>query len=456
MHLWAAKHDLLEANTLSQHDLHLREQGIEIETLARDFLQHHFLASEAGLEIKLETTVTDRHFQARLDALVYDTAAQVYDLYEIKSATSVKNDHKVDVAFQRLVAEANFPIRHTYLVLVNKNYTRSGVLELSEMFEVVNVDEKVGEVLAGVQVERETAWQVAMLDSPDGMMDCLKPKGCPCPHLCHPGLPEYPIYNLPRLNQTKARQLKSDGVLSIKAIPQDFPLSATQQSHAEVVWSGQPRINRQEIRAALSELDYPLYFLDYETFNPAIPEYDGYRPYQHLVFQYSLHVFEHPSAEPAHYEFLAPHPGDPAKHLLEHLLPRIGTHGSVIVWNKPFEGTRNREMAERYPEYADHLIKINERMFDLMDIFKQGMYIHPDFHGSASIKNVLPVLVPDLSYDGLSIPKGDDAMMAWVEITKGSLSADEIETTRQAMLEYCALDTLAMVKIWQVLEQIID
>ncbi len=453
MHLWAAKHDQLDALSVSQHDLHLREQGIEIELVARDFLQNHFLPAWAGLELSVETTVTDRHFKARLDALVYDSAAQVYDLYEIKSATSVKKEHLVDVAFQRLIAETNFPVRHTYLVHVNKDYTRTGPLEISEMFQVVKVDEKVADVLAETRVAREAAWAVVTRETPDGIEDCLKPNGCPCSHLCHPGLPNYPIYDLPRLNQTKARQLKSDGVVSIQDIPEDFQLTGNQRAHAEVVWSGQPRINRKAIREALARLEYPLYFLDYETFAPAIPEYDGYRPYQHLVFQYSLHVFQHPDAQPDHHEFLAPHPGDPAKPLLEHLLPRIGTHGSVIVWNKPFEATRNREMAERYPEYADRLIQINARIFDLMEIFKQGLYTHPDFHGSASIKNVLPVLVPDLSYDGLSIPKGDDAMMAWVEITKGHLSPEEIETTRQAMLEYCALDTLAMVRIWQVLEQ---
>jgi len=311
-------------------------------------------------------------------------------------------------------------------------------------------------MLAEIKMAREAAWQVANLATPDGIEDCRKPNDCPCPALCHPDLPEYPIFDLPRLHHTKARQLKSDGIVSIKDIPEDFPLSANQQAHAEVVWSGQPRIHRQDIRDALSELDYPLYFLDYETFSPAIPEYDGYRPYQDLVFQYSLHVIDQPGAEPAHHEFLAPHPGDPAQPLLGHLLPRIGTHGAVIVWNKSFEATRNREMAERYPEYASRLNHINSRLFDLMDIFKKGMYIHPDFHGSASIKNVLPVLVPDLTYDGLSIPKGDDAMMAWVEITKGVLSPEEIETTRQAMLEYCALDTLAMVRIWQVLEQTSD
>ena len=258
MHLWAAKHDQLEVGELSQHELHLRQQGIEIELMAREFLQNHFLTSSAALELSFEPTITDRHFQARLDALVFDAAAQCYDLYEIKSATSVKKDHLYDVAFQRLVAEANFPIRHTSIVHVNKDYTRSGQLELGEMFQVVNVDEEVDDVRTEIEAAREIAWQVVIQESPDGIEDCLKPKDCPCSHLCHPGLPDDPIYNLPRLSQAKARQLKSDGMLSIQVLPQDFPLSTYQQAHAEVVRSGHPRIDLEAIRAALSHLDYPL------------------------------------------------------------------------------------------------------------------------------------------------------------------------------------------------------
>ena len=176
-----------------------------------------------------------------------------------------------------------------------------------------------------------------------------------------------------------------------------------------------------------------------------------------MVFQYSLHVFETQDSEPIHYEYLAIDDGDPGIKLIEHLANHIGEIGSVIVWNKAFEAGRNKEMAEMYPEYQDVLLSINDRIFDLMVVFSKGYYVHPDFHGSASIKNVLPVLVQDyaLKYDELPIPKGDEAMIAWVSIMKGVLSQKEIEQTKQDLLHYCELDTMAMVKNWEALGQIV-
>lgn len=454
LHLWAEKHGRLEQVTPSEYDQHLMQQGQEIEQLAREFLQQHFQGAPSPLILTFQDLLTDGVFQARFDALVYDPAAQAYDIYEIKSASTVKKEHLHDVGFQRLVAEANFKIRYTYLVHVNKEYIRQGSLEVRQLFQIVNVDEQIEELRQEILSGRQAAWQVASLDAPDGIEECLKPNSCPCPGVCHPGLPDHPIYELPRLHYKKARQLKSQGVLAIQEIPEDYPLSELQEAHLQVVKTGRPQFDRDGVRAALESLVYPLHFLDYETFNPAVPDYDGYHPYQHVVFQYSLDIFPAPDAEPTHHEYLGSGNSDPARPLLEHLLARIGPRGSVIVWNQSFEAGRNREMAKTYPEFASQLENINDRMFDLMEIFSKGLYIHPEFHGSASIKNVLPVLAKDLSYDGLSIPKGDAAMMAWVALTRGQLSAAEIEQTRQDLLRYCALDTLAMVRNWQALKNL--
>jgi len=275
--------------------------------------------------------------------------------------------------------------------------------------------------------------------------------------LCHPALPGYPIYDLPRLNERKARDLKSQGFLSLTDIPDGFPISAKQNLHVEAVKSGEPVLDINAIQGELVKLKYPLYFLDYETYNPGVPWHDGYKPYQHMVFQYSLHIFETQESEPIHYEYLAIVEGDPGVKLVEHLSNHIGNIGSVIVWYKAFEAGRNKEMAEMYPEYRDVLLNINDRVHDLMEVFSKGYYVHPDFHGSASIKNVLPVLVQDyaLKYDELPIPKGDEAMIAWASIMKGVFFQEEIEKTRQDLLQYCELDTMAMVKIWETLGQIV-
>jgi hypothetical protein len=141
--------------------------------------------------------------------------------------------------------------------------------------------------------------------------------------------------------------------------------------------------------------------------------------------------------------------------MVEHLAEHIGESGSVIVWNQSFEATRNKDMAARYPEYAEMLLGINTRMYDLMKIFSQGHYVHPDFHGSASIKAVLPVLVGDISYQDLAIGKGDEAMAAWVEIMRGVLTEEQVEQTKQDLLKYCEQDTMAMVRNWEFLEEMV-
>ncbi|MEJ2606697.1 MAG: DUF2779 domain-containing protein [Anaerolineales bacterium] len=230
-------------------------------------------------------------------------------------------------------------------------------------------------------------------------------------------------------------------------------MSDRQTLHMLAVKQGKPLIDIAAIKDELDRLQYPLYFLDYETYNPAVPLFDGYKPYQPIVFQYSLHVIAEPGSVPEHFECLITEQGDPGNKVVQHLIQHMGRSGSVVVWNKTFEAGRNKEMAQMYPEYGDFLLGVNDRMYDLMDPFSKGYYVHPDFRGSASIKNVLPVLVDDgaLNYDDLPISRGDDAMLAWADIMTGRIPGEKISETRENLLRYCELDTLAMVRIWEVL-----
>ena len=458
MHLWAEVNNQLEELIPSQFDRHLMEQGKEIEKLAKQFLHEHFSLQGTRFKIEEEKTFTDGRYQTRVDVLVFDSADQVYDIYEIKSSTSFKKEHKSDLAFQWLVCETEIPVRNLYAVYLNKEFVRDGEIDLHQLFVIENVTEKAAKVKDEVSSARETAWKILPQVSPDSIEECVKPDSCPCPQLCHPKLPEYPIYDLSRLGTKKARDLKSQSVLAIQDIPDNYPLSDKQKRQVDVVNSGKPRIDHAAIKREMAILEYPLNFLDYETYNPGVPFYDGYKPYQHIVFQYSLHVFETPTSEPEHFECLVTEETDPGLELVEHLSRHIRPTGSVIVWYKPFEATRNSEMAERYPEYSSFLLNMNERIYDLMDVFKKGYYVHPDFHGSASIKNVLPVLVQDheITYDDLPIPKGDEAMMAWVGIMSGSKPQEEVEQTKQDLLRYCEMDTLAMIKNWQALTSLVS
>jgi hypothetical protein len=456
MHLWAEKNGQIEVDPTT-YQRYLFDQGEEIGNLAKAFLKETIRSRDAKLEVTIEHDFRDGHFEARADVMVFDPQEQIYDLYEIKSATSVKPENLYDVTFQRLVCQASIQIRNVYIVHVNKEYVRQGELDFDQFFIIEDVTDEVDQLKDEVYGARGDAWEVTTSVSPHEIMTCTKPSECPCPGLCHPDLPKYPIYDLPRLSEVKARELRAEGILAIEDIPDDYSLSERQKKQVGAVKAGKAFIDINAIKSELAKLQFPLHFLDYETYNPGIPNYDGYKPYQNMVFQYSLHVYEPPHSEVAHYECLVTEPNDPGIRLVEHLSKHIGEKGSVVVWNKTFEAERNKEMAELYPDYRGILLNINERIFDLMEIFKQGHYIHPDFHGSYSIKKVLPVLVTDhdLSYDDLPIPKGEEAMMAWLGIMRGILSEEEVVTTKQELLRYCELDTMALVKNWKALENLV-
>jgi hypothetical protein len=457
MHLWAEHNNKIEKPP-SSHELQLFEQGKEIEKLGREYLYNLLKNTAPGSEIIMEKTFNDSGYQARADVVLFDPKEHVYDLYEIKSSTSVRKEHHYDIAFQCLVVKAGAAIRKAFMVHVNREYVREGNLDLDKFFVIEDVTEAVEKLEGEVATGREEARRVLTNNSPSGIRGCVKPESCPCPTLCHPHLPDHPIFDIARLNEQKARDLKARGILSITDIPEDYPLSSRQIRQVQIQKSGKPFIDSAAVIKELSNLKYPLHFLDYETYSSGIPFFNGYRPFQHIVFQYSLHVVASPDSEAGHFEYLITENKDPGVDLLAHLAKHLQREGSVVVWNKTFETGRNSEMAERYPEYRPWLDDVNGRIYDLMDVFEKGYYIHPDFRGSVSIKRVFPVLVQKnaSTYVDLPISKGDEAMAAWLRIVTGKLSREEVEQTRQDLLRYCKFDTEAMLKIWKALKLMVE
>jgi len=284
---------------------------------------------------------------------------------------------------------------------------------------------------------------------------CLNPKDCPCPEICHPGLPEFSIFDIPRLSKKKKTELISQGILDIKDVPKFFALNSKQRLIVDVAQSNQECIDREAIQQEFQHFTFPLYFLDYETFLSAIPMFDGYKPQQQMVFQYSIHKVDSLNGDIGHSEHLAITKEDPSKSLIRQLREDIGSTGTVFVWNKTFEITRNKELGILHPKYSEFLADLNERIYDLGDFVNFGFYIHLRFKGSWSIKNVLPIMVPELGYDEMDISKGDQAMMAWWELIHDKFPMDDAEKTKTALLEYCKMDTWAMVKIWKKLLELI-
>ena len=453
-HLWTKKHGLIETS-LSDFDQHLAEEGNKVEALAHEYLSKVFLPQCPGDQLLWQQTYTDDPYESRLDGLVFKPKSNTYDLYEIKSSTAVDKDIVYDVTFQAAIMEKQIKVDHYFVLHLNKEYVRSGELDLSSLFIAEDITNKVRAMLPEVELLREEALRVMRVTNPEEIEHCLSPKECPCPSICHPDLPEFSIYDIPRLTRVKKLQLLEAGIRAAEDIPSSFDLNPKQRLVAERAITKKIHINQKAIAGELESIRYPLYFLDYETCISAIPQYDGYHPQQQVVFQYSLHKMEKSGDEPIHFEHISLGEVDPTFPLLEGLKEDIGDFGTVIVWNKSFEMTMNKEMAKLHPEYAAFLEQLNERIYDLGDIVNLGYYLHPGFKGSWSIKHVLPVMVPELSYNGMAIGKGDQASMAWWNMSFGSVDQREQEHLTEALLRYCQLDTLAMVEIYRKLVKLI-
>ena len=449
-HLWAEKHGLIDV-TPSPFEVNVMKQGYEVEALAKEYLKKYLL--KPGEDLIFQETFTDKQFTVRTDILIYKPAANSYDLYEVKSGTSVKKENIYDVTYQFLIVNKYIKVDRVFILHLNSEYIRYSNLNIGELFIAEDITQKVLELSDEVDKLRDIALEIAHKPSHEDTQPCLNPKCCPCPDICHPGLPEYSIFDIPRLSEKKKIELLSLGIVDIKDVQKSFAFNAKQRQIVEVAQSGKEHIDSEAIHKEFQHFTFPLYFLDYETYLSAIPMYDGHKPQQQMVFQYSLHKMDSINGEIHHSEHLAITKDDPSKSLVKQLREDIGNTGTILVWNKSFEMGRNKELAVIHPEYADFFVDINERTYDLGDFINFGFYIHPKFKGSWSIKNVLPVMIPELGYDDMEIGRGEQAMSAWWELVNDQLNNEEAEKTKTALLEYCKMDTWAMVKIWEELSE---
>jgi hypothetical protein len=214
---------------------------------------------------------------------------------------------------------------------------------------------------------------------------------------------------------------------------------------------GTPYIDKEEIAKELEKLQEPVYFLDFETMNWAVPRYRQSSPYNQIPFQWSLHILS--GGELEHREFLCDTSEDPRPDFVQGLVENIGDSGLIVVYHKSFEGGILKRLADIFPDQEDRLRNFTDRLWDLEKIFLNH-YTDPGFLGSTSIKKVLPVIVPSLNYDELEIGEGDSAQASWVRMI--GCEGEEKEELRKALLTYCEMDTRAMVEIYRKLCTIID
>ncbi len=371
-----------------------------------------------------------------------------WDIIEVKSSTTVKDLHIEDVAFQKFCCErAELSINKCHLMYINNQYVRHAQISPAELFTVQDISDQVEEVKRGVYSRVEDMLDVISATvCPEVVIGkhCRDPYPCSLTE-CWEGLSEHNIFTL-YYGGKKAYEMYAGGILSISEIPGSYKLNAKQQIQHSCVTTGQPYVDVEAVGQFLASLRYPLCFFDFETIGPAIPMFDGTRPYQDVPFQYSLHIVERPGAMPFHYSFLADGPDDPRLALLTELRRTLPESGSVIVYNQGFEEGILKELALAFPQYDGWIASICSRFVDLLTPFRQFHYYHPLQKGSASLKSVLPALTGK-GYDGMSIADGVSASITFQQVTYGGVSPETREKVRADLEKYCGLDTEGMIFI---------
>lgn len=417
------------------------------------------LADEGKQVIHQATALSPEGYMARADILVKD--GDGWAIYEVKSGMRAKPEYIHDVAFQKLAFEkAGYIIHKAAVIHLNRSYVRDGELDPATVLKVTDVTKEVKGMAPAVEKDAAEAYEYLKNPTEPTTCPCInKPRYEHCPTFAHfhPDVPEYSIFHVSGLGKRVLKQLATENKFEITDLPDGTKLNDRGNHQVLMAKEGKPIIKEDQIKGILNGLQFPLYFLDYETTTGGLPLFEGCKPYQNMPFQYSVHVLEAPGAELKHYEYLATNQtANPVAELTDELQKVIGPKGTVIVWYKRFEMGCNEQMAEMHPPAAAFLKDVNERIFDLMEVFSDFHYVHPEFKGSTSIKNVLPVVVPELTYNDLAVQKGDRASALWEDSTKDSFDPAERDKLYPDLLEYCKLDTLAMVKIYEHLLDVVS
>ena len=335
----------------------------------------------------------------------------------------------------------------------NSYVYQGGKYDLHGLFRLTDITDEATEYLrATIPGSLAEMWNALQGNEPPAIETgphCTKPYRCPFYGHCHQDEPVYSVQQLPSVSAKLLQSLKDDGIRDIRDIPSEYSgLSANQLRVRDSVASGEPYVSHG-LTEAITRVDYPLHFLDFETFNPALPAYVGTRPYQMIAFQWSLHTLDH-SGQLRHDYFLAEDSGDPREAFASSLLEALGNSGTIVVYSS-FEETRLKELAALFPHHARRLSAAIERMADLLMLLRKHYY-HPDFHGSFSLKSVLPALVPDLGYANLEIQGGSEASVAFETLLTNHGGEEETLRLRAALLAYCQRDTEAMVRLYGTLQ----
>ena len=473
--LYLYKHHYNLKDEISPQLQAIFNQGHRVGELAQDLFSggvdasppNHFKMQESVLKTQAfiengEKIIYEATFQyngvlAALDILVKDDDG--WKAYEVKSSTKVSDTYLNDAAIQYYaIVNSGIALKDIAIVYINNQYVKNGAIDVQQLFTIESVYDQVQDLLPNIPNRVARLKQViAQKEAPAIGIgpQCADPYNCDFKGHCWKHIPEYSIFDISRLGSTKKFELYDNGVTTFEQMDlESTSLNANQLLQVTSELDNTSWIDRPKIKDFIQDLNYPLYFLDFETMGTAIPIFDNSRPYQQLVFQYSLHI-QNEANDVTHREYLAEaHPNrDPREAFIKQLINDCGDAGDILVYNIGFERGKLNDLINVYPHYENDINNIINRLKDLMIPFQQKWYYTPEMKGSYSIKAVLPALVPELSYQDLEIQEGGTASNTFTQMVNGTFAGD-VAKTRQALLDYCKLDTLAMVEILRVLKSV--
>jgi len=459
--LWLDINDPEKAAPMSEATERILEQGTEVGILAREQFQGGVLinfdrsnikngidqtrkAISEGAKIIYEATFLFDDTYALTDIIKRNKDGS-WGIIEVKSATSIKDEYIPDLAVQKYVLEgSDLKISKTKLMYLNEECVYP---DLSNLFIIEDLTDKVNGIIQKIPADLQKFKSLILeREQPHVLIGphCSKPYACPFIDYCWHGFENMTVFEIPRINKNKQLELRAEGILTIDELPLDYPLSEAQRDYVNRILNKEINIDKGGIAQRLLELEYPIYFLDVETFNPAIPRFTGMSPYNQFPFQYSCHVMKS-NGVIDHFEYLHVDKTDPREPLIKSLLASIRKRGSIVCYSIGSERGIITKLGGAFPDYYDDLKSISERLWDQKKIFD---YYYKDFRfaNTISLKAVLPVLLPELTYDNLAIQEGTEAQVIWEQMINTEDDGEKREMIAD-LRAYCRMDTLAMVEI---------
>ena len=424
-----------------------------------DMLRTTLELVENGTENIAEASFAYEGLFCRADIL-RNLGGNKFELYEVKSSNHINDVYYHDVAFQYYVlTKLGYEVTKACLVHLNSKYVRHGELDIHELFTINDITDDARSRYS--EVESNLKYFANYLESADEPelplgVYCFGPYDCGFFKHCSGNLPTPNVFDVRKMSDKKKIQLYNEGCVSFEDLLQNNTVGKSFKLQIRHEVSDlPPLINKARIAEFMKQLYYPIYFLDFETFQSPIPPYENSRPQEQIPFQYSLHYIEQEDGPLHHKEYLAEPGEDPRRKVAEQLCIDIPKNVCVTAYNMSFEQRVIRGLAQLYSDLSEHLMNIHDHIVDLIIPFRSKDYYCKAMQGSCSIKFVLPALFPDdpsLDYHNLEgIHNGGEASEAFSLMQ--NMAPDELQKYRQNLLKYCGLDTYAMVKLWEKLKE---